>query len=258
MSDTLVTVAMPVYGKPNGMVREAALSILAQDVPLKLVIIDDACPTFDGLPDLDDPRIVRYCLPENRGAYYAQSLALAAAKTPWWTVQDSDDTSAPRRLATMLAAAGDASAVASRSLMQLMDGTTEISPPTQTWQPGQDGPPARVIPHLVRVHHPAHLYRTEVLRTVGIPADMRTSIDTAIISLFWYRHPVAFVDDALYNVRKTEGSLTTSPDTGLGTPHRQRMRKETKARFRAAVENGRPLRGAAPEPGHVRELAALL
>jgi len=249
---------MPVYGKPSWMVREAAESILSQDVPLTLVMGNDADPDFDELPDLRDPHLVRYALPENRGCYYVESLVLAACKTPWWTVHGADDLSLAGRFEKLLDAAEGADAAASPIIMRHQDGTQDVLPPNRPWRRGEPGPPGQIIPHAARMSHPAHLYRTEALREVGIPADLRTSADIAVTSLMWHRYEVAVVDEPLYVARRTPDSLTTSPETGLGTAHRDRMRHEAKTRFRDAVRSRGPMRGAPVDPRCVDELRELL
>ena len=247
---TLLTVAMPVYGKPVWMVREAVESVLADDVDLQLVLVNDNCPVFDGLPDVTDPRVVRYRLPENRGAFYAASLALAAAQTPFWHLHDSDDLTEPGRFAAMLDAIGDASAVATPTVTHNLDGTVKVNQ-VKARKPGHGS--ARWI-----IHSPAHIYRTEALRTVGIPADNKIGTDAAYVALFWHRYPVKVIDGPRYLIRKTEGSLTLSPVTGFGTEQRRRSRLDANQLFYEAAKRGGPLRGEKPDPVHVEELRALL
>lgn len=247
MSDPLVTVAMPSWNTPPEMLLEAVASVLAQDVPLRLVVVNDASPTWTDL-DITDPRLVTFTLAENRGCYYAESLVLAAATTPWWTVHASDDWSDPERFARLLEAAGDRLAVTGPTIYHRAD--------RDDFDPVKPRPLGHgVIGTISR--HPAHLYRVDALREVGIPSDLRGSADTAVVSLFWHRHEVAVVDEAMYHVRKWDGSLTAASATALGTEWRRKQRKERKKRFYAALAGGQ-LAGYAPEPEHVEALRALL
>lgn len=248
MSDALVTVAMPTWNTPADYLRAAVDSVLAQDMPLQLVVVSDASPTWDGLTDYDDPRLIRYALDENRGCYYAESLVLAACKTPWWTVHASDDWSDPGRFSRLLDAVGDRAAVTGPTIYH--QGGRETFDPVKPRPLGHG-----VIGTISR--HPAHLYRVDALREVGIPSDLRGSADTAVVSLFWHRHKVAVVDEAMYHVRKWGGSLTAAPQTALGTEWRRKQRKARKERFYAALAGGQ-LAGYAPEPEHVEALRALL
>src|SRR5690606_2056561 len=239
---------MPSWNTPPWMLREAVASVLAQDVPLRLVVVNDASPTWDGLYDIDDPRLVTFTLDENRGCYYAESLVLAAAKTPWWTVHASDDWSDPGRFARLLEAAGDRLAVTGPTIYHPAD--------RDDFDPVKPRPRGHgVIGTISR--HPAHLYRVDAVREVGIPSDLRGSADTAVVSLFWHRHEVAVVNEAMYHVREWDGSLTAASATALGTEWRRKQRKERKARFYAALTGGQ-LAGYAPEPEHVEALRALL
>ena len=250
--NALVTVAMPTWNTPGWMLREAVDSVLAQDVPLRLVVVNDASPTdpWAALADVDDDRLVRFTLERNRGCYYAESLVLAAARTEYWTVHAADDWSSPGRFKALLANAGSAGAVAS---------------PCAFHRPGE-APRLDPIRGAERGHgklrtvarHPAHLYRTDLLRTVGIPSDLRGSADTAVVSLFWHRYEVATIPQATYHVREWPGSLTRSAATGLGTEWRAQQRAERRRRFEAALATGGRLTGYSPAPAHVRALKAVL
>lgn len=244
-----VTVAMPTWNTPAWMVREAVESVLNQTTPLRLVLVNDASPTWDPLTDITDPRLTRYTLPTNRGVYYCESLVLAACKTEWWTVHASDDWSDPDRFRILLDAVGTADAVTSPTVYHHLDAPDKFDPVRP--RPVGHG----VIGTISR--HPAHLYRAGTLRTIGIPSDLRGSADTAVVSLFWHRHHVTVVDMPLYHVRKWEGSLTAHPSTALGTAWRRKQRQERRRRFNAALKGG-PLKGYAPDPAHVAELRDLL
>lgn len=250
--DSKLTITMPIFGKPLHMVREAAESILADDAPLTLVLVSDACTIYDGLPDLKDPRIVRFTMERNRGTFYIQSLVLQVAKTEWWSVHDADDLSAPARFTKLLAAAQDihSGSVGGSTIHYLNGNVTDFEVRAK---PRGHGSASWII------HFPGHIFRTRALRKVGIPADMRTSVDSAITPLFWHRYQVAVVDEPLYIVRKTKDSLTTSLKTGMGTPWRNEMRAEQARRFQRALREGGRLQGSDKvEPADIRRLARVL
>lgn len=102
-----VSVIVPVY-KAEATLDACVESILAQTMPdFELLLIDDESP--DNCPALcdawaqKDPRI-RALHPKKTGAgpSGARNAGVAAAKAPWLTMVDSDDTVAPELLAMLL------------------------------------------------------------------------------------------------------------------------------------------------------------
>lgn len=250
MSDPVLTVSMPTYRKPMPMVREAVECVLANDAPLRLVIVSDACPLWDGLPDITDERVIRYELPENHGAFHASAVVLHAAKTPFWALHDSDDLTPPGRYDLLLSEIGDADAIVTPVTQHNLDGTV-VDKPVKPVRRGH-GRSRHVA------YSPAHIYRTQLLREVGMPADIRVSLDSSMASLYWHRYSVKVAEGPPYIIRKTEGSLTMNPDTGHGSPYRDAVRRDVRARFREAVRTGAAMRGAKPDLAHVEALRALL
>ncbi|MET0830905.1 MAG: glycosyltransferase, partial [Acidimicrobiia bacterium] len=52
-----VSVVIPTHNRP-GLLCDAVASVLAQDVPVEVIVVDDAStPAVAGLPALDDPRV---------------------------------------------------------------------------------------------------------------------------------------------------------------------------------------------------------
>ena len=102
-----VSVIVPVY-KAEATLDACVESILAQTFPdFELLLIDDESP--DNCPALcdawaqKDPRI-RALHPKKTGAgpSGARNAGVAAARAPWLTMVDSDDTVAPELLAMLL------------------------------------------------------------------------------------------------------------------------------------------------------------
>jgi glycosyltransferase involved in cell wall biosynthesis len=243
---TVLTVAMPTYNTPAHMLTEALDSLLAQTFTgFKVAVINDG-----GTPVTvpDDPRVVLFELEQNRGCYYAESLVLAACKTEWWTVHASDDWSDPHRFQTLLDASEGFEAVTGPTVYHWPDRTVPDPVHPRPVGNGRLGTISR---------HPAHIYRAATLRTIGIPSDLRGSADTAVVSLFWHRHKVNVVDDAMYHVRKWDGSLTAHPATALNTQWRAQQRAERRRRFNRAVDGG-PLHGFAPDQADVQRLRDML
>jgi cellulose synthase/poly-beta-1,6-N-acetylglucosamine synthase-like glycosyltransferase len=242
-----ITVALPTYNTPTHMLTQAVESLLNQTyTDIRVVVVNDGGKPVK-LPT--DPRIVLFEADRNRGCYYSESLVLAACKTEWWTVHASDDWSDPHRFQTLLDASQGVEAVTSPTIYHWPD--RDVHDPVNTREQGHG-----TLGTISR--HPAHIYRAETIRTVGIPSDLRGSADTAVVSLFWHRHPVQVVDDPMYHVRKWDGSLTAHPATALGSDWRKQQRAERRRRFNNALANGGPLHGFAPDQADVKRLRGML
>jgi glycosyltransferase involved in cell wall biosynthesis len=93
-----ISCIIPVF---NGLrdLERAVESVLAQNVDLQVVLVDD-CST-DGSAQWiverarRDARVVAITLPANHGQGYARNLGVAAAEAPYVTFLDQDDEHAP-------------------------------------------------------------------------------------------------------------------------------------------------------------------
>jgi len=97
----LVDVILPAYNGSQ-VIRKAIESALTQDVPLRIIVVDD------GSTD-DSAAIARSYGPEiavisqaNRGVSGARNAGLAAARAPYIALLDQDDVWQPRKLARQL------------------------------------------------------------------------------------------------------------------------------------------------------------
>ena len=94
------------YYRCQQYIRRAVESLLAQTYPeLTVVVVNDGdtlTPPWAPLNHIDDPRLVRFDLPVNRGPYFANALVLHATEAPYFLVQDADDWSEPERVALLL------------------------------------------------------------------------------------------------------------------------------------------------------------
>jgi glycosyltransferase involved in cell wall biosynthesis len=82
-----LSVIIPAFGRAASLLR-AAKSVLSQDVPLELIIVDDGSPDPIDL-EIERTRIVR--LPENQGPAGARNAGVAASRADWIAFLDSDD-----------------------------------------------------------------------------------------------------------------------------------------------------------------------
>lgn len=212
-----VTVSLPYFAcKPY--VRRAVTSILKQTYDhLRLVVINDGDPDLPWpvLDDIDDPRLVRFDLRENRGRYFADAVVLAATADPYFLVQDADDWSEPTRLETLvqLLRRTHADAALSAQIVHMADGRQCLENFSDFDQPLQP-----------RLRHRANhhgLFRTDALRRVGgYDGGFRIGYDTLLVNLLRMTGPVAYSRKPLYHRRQRSGSLTAAPETGLRSRRR--------------------------------------
>lgn len=96
----LISVVLPVFNVRRDWVREAVDSILAIEVPVELVVVDDGSTDqglvddISGLPAAD--RRVRYVRQDNAGVAAARNRGVGLATGRWVTFVDPDDRIRPR------------------------------------------------------------------------------------------------------------------------------------------------------------------
>lgn len=262
-----VTVVIPTYRNPGTLAR-AVESVLAQDYTdlLCLVINDGADPadTWAPLAHLNDPRLVRFDLTENRGRFYAEALALAVCDTPWFHPHDSDDYSNPDRIGNLVKAAEATGAE------YVVAGMTfhETGKDPYPWMPpvvrGRRNPPAgrRVYLHA----NYGTLWATDALRAIGGPhPDFRFGYDTMLGQLAIHRLRWTIAWDHGYHYMRRTDSLSASPETGVHTKPR-RAAWQARERLWAAIHKaptpdlaGHPSMQPHPDTAHslTRDMARL-
>lgn len=214
-SSPLVTVSMPYHGCPD-VVRRAVESILGQSfTDFVLIVVNDAdtdTPPWSQLDDIDDPRLIRFELDENRGRYYADAVTLAACNTEWWAPHDADDWSEPNRLQRLLDMSTSMDVVLGAQIVHGITARRQELEQVQRW----DG--SRRLRHHA---HMAGLWRTEWLRSVGGPhPGYRVGYDTVMTGLPWLAGRVAILKEPLYHRCRRNGSLTTAAATTFGSTTR--------------------------------------
>lgn len=222
MSDPLVTVSMPYYGCPE-TIRRAVLAVLAQTMPdFRLVVVNDgeSAGVWGAIADIEDPRLVRFDLPENRGRYFCDAVVLAATRSEWFAVHDADDAAEPGWLATMLELASHIRPprdwVSTAQSVEAADGTWVTEKPKVS------------IPRATLVHyaHMAGLYRTEWLREVagGVHPAYRVGYDSLLSMIARQFGNGVNIATPLYNRFRRAGSLTDAPETGMRSKYRRQER----------------------------------
>lgn len=221
MSGTVV-VTMAFHGA-HPWVRRAVDSILSQTRPdLLLVLVNDAdpVPPWDLLADIDDPRLVRFDLPENRGRYFADAVIWEALRPALWALQDPDDASEPDRFERMVPLAQEYGAAFAPTLEHPEDMQ---NPPTLMTQRLHE-PPGRVLRH--HVGYGSGVLSGERIAAVGgFHPDLRVGFDTFLVNVAKLIGPWAAIDVPLqHKVRRAHGGLTGSPETGYGSELRRMTR----------------------------------
>jgi glycosyltransferase involved in cell wall biosynthesis len=221
-----VTVSIPHYG-PSTYLRTAVESILSQthrDLTCVVVFDGDrsgAC----AIEDIDDPRLIRHVLAENRGRYFADQVVLEVSRSDYFLVQDSDDwsesTRVERLLAEMLRTGADA-CISDVVHHDQRSGEAQVS--RHSWPHLHDA----IGPRLVHRAGYQGLYRTEILRSIGgWYGGYRIGFDTSVLNfIILAGGRVALVPQPLYHRNIWTGSLTSSPATGWNTPERRRVVNE--------------------------------
>lgn len=170
-----------------------------------------------------DSRVQVYTLPENRGAYFARAVALAATDTEHHGVVDADDWVEPHWLETMLGTG--ASAVQHGSRFVEENGRTTV----EAWQHARRPLATKLL------HYTSHtgVYETERLRQAGgySPA-FRMSYDSLLVSALRLQGDVEIVDEPLYHRRVHSASLTKNPSTRIGSAQREPIRRKLDATYR--------------------------
>ena len=219
-----ITVSMPYYACPATLGRavESVLGQTHRDLTLVVVNDGDRRSPWPLLADIDDDRLVRFDLAENRGRYFADAIVLQAAQTDWFFIHDADDWCNPELLETYLSAALDRRADVVFGAHVVHDDT--LGPPTVQAFTEVLGPvtdePMDVAPHQA-------LFRTELLRAIGGNyGGLRIGYDTLLVNLARLAGRVTHVDAALYHRVARAGSLTSAPDTGFGSRAREQAARQ--------------------------------
>lgn len=212
-----VLVAVPYFGVPD-LINRCVRSILNQtERDIAVVVIGDG---QKPPVTVRDGRLDVYNLPENRGPYFAQQVALTANPFGWYAPVGADDWIEPDHLERLRAVGGEA----------VITGAV--------WFHDRAGN--------VRVHEAGYevgLFATSRLRGIGghNPAE-RIGQDTLLIRLLRETGDLRATHHPTYHRVKRPGSLMTDAATGLGSPARNLMRARNRDVFRESVRLRKPER----------------
>lgn len=232
--DNVVTVSMPYWGCPR-TVRRAVQSILSQRYEdLRLIVVNDgdSPSAWDPLEGIDDARIVRFDMAVNRGRYYADAVVLGASNTGWFAIHDADDWSEPTWLSDLVATATATGSVAAFAPQVIHRGSRSRVEQVHPQLTTRDR-----IKALTQLAHHAGCVRTDSLRAAGgyHPA-YRIGYDTMVVNLVRMIGPCSVTDVPTYHRVSRFGSLTTSRQTGFGSPARAEVRRQLQRMYQTALD----------------------
>lgn len=196
-----VLVSIPTYGVGRELLEKSVRSVLAQTHrDIVCVVVGDG--EEPPLPRITDSRLVVHSYPVNRGAYFAQDVAIWASPAEWYGPVASDDWVDPEHVESMLALGKD---VACGALYY-----------------HNDHYPAGKI---IRKAYEVGLYRTFRYTEIGAhnPAE-RMGQDSLTLRVMRLVGEVGATTHPTYHRYGRAGSLSTHHDTKKGSPAREAMR----------------------------------
>lgn len=206
-----VLVCIP-YWRTPGYVERAVRSVLAQTYrDFVVVVVGDG-----GRPPITwtHPQLVVYSYPENRGAYFAQDVAIWASPHEWYAPVASDDWLDPDHLERLVEANAD---LACGALWSHGESDSFCGPANDAHRACRGT--------LTEKAYEVGIYRTERYREIGAhnPAE-RMGQDTLTLHVMRMVAPVGASVVPTYNRLFRPGSLCTDPATDVRSPARRAMR----------------------------------
>jgi glycosyltransferase involved in cell wall biosynthesis len=195
----VILVCIPTYRVGRDLLEKSVRSVLAQTHrDLACVVVGDG---EEPALSVRDSRLVVYSYPTNRGAYFAQMVALGANPHEWYAPVASDDWVDPDHLERLASHGTDMATGA-------------------VWYHNGSKPPK-----VVRKLYEVGLYRTERMLSVGgyNPAE-RLGQDSLTLKVMRILAPLDATTHPTYHRVQRPGSLCTDPLTKKGSPAREQMR----------------------------------
>lgn len=220
----MLTVSIPTWRTPPDLLERSIRSVLAsEDADLRLVVVVDGDQRMPRLPA--DHRLVVHELATNRGRYFADAVVVGAIGTSpdqSWAPLDSDDWVDPRHYGRMIQALDRSEGVVLSPYWRREPGRrSKLVEPSRRLSTPHDG----TFRHLM--HWCAGIYRTDRVHLAGgVHPGYRVGYDTLFVLLLRMTGPIETLRRPGYHwERRREGSLTTSPETRFGSPHRVEARR---------------------------------
>jgi glycosyltransferase involved in cell wall biosynthesis len=216
-------------------------SLVRQTHPLDgIAVVDDG----SGSPPVAIvrvfPQVTLFAAAENVGPYRISQAVIDRTGYDAYLFQDADDWSAPTRLALLLAEAERTGAeMVGCMAHRLISAEGEVVPLTY---PLDVNAALDVSTTRHAIIHPSSIVsRDLVMRVGGYSTGLRFGADTEFERRAHHVARIVNVPDFAYVVRNREGSLTSSPETGLRSSQRRALTEIQLERSRAnalRVANG--------------------
>jgi hypothetical protein len=218
----VTTLVAMTYYRHAEYVERAVRSVLAQtEHDLQLLVLGDG--EAPPLRHIRDARLEVHTLAANHGTYFGHQVMVMASPHAWYAPVDADDWVEPEHLERMAALGSDA--VAPGAVWFHRGGRARV------WA-GRPGHPA--LYHVGR-------FATARLRGVGGYDPMeRVGQDTLLLRMLRQSGGLtrwAPPDPTYHRVRRP-GTLTTAPETGLGSPERRAARRRNREVYQATAALG--------------------
>jgi glycosyltransferase involved in cell wall biosynthesis len=214
VSEHLVSVILPTFNREN-TIRRAMTSMLNQvDVPLELIVIDDASKdrTIEAIADLlEDPRVRLIQNTTNLGGSGARNRGIAEARGRFLAFQDSDDEWLGGKLSlqlSKLAESDDSHAGNYTAYIRIKNAAAEYMPPAAL---RPDGRP--LFERLIETNHittQALLVRREIVVGLGgFDESLPRFQDWDLVLRIANRWRLTYIDVPTVVVYDTPGNLTS-------------------------------------------------
>lgn len=213
-----VTVSMPAHEAAR-FIGEAIRSVLAQDVQLLLIVIDDGSrdQTANVVREVGDGRVHLVRNAERRGVAFCHNLALDLSRSPFIAHVDADDVIDDGALGRMLAVLRTSPRVGQvyAHYLEINECGEPFGVPfdRQRRQLLAHRPPELDYRRALLVHgmvvNPMRVYRREVFDSVGrFDERLRYAVDYEMALRIADAFDIALVPEFLYRVRIHDRNLT--------------------------------------------------
>lgn len=217
-----VLVSVTYYAPTAPYVERAVRSVLAQSyTDIACVVIGDG----DEPPlSIRDDRLIVHSYPTNRGAYFAQDVAILASPFEWYAPVAADDWVDPDHIERLMAYGRDTCSGGVRY------HNDHYCPGDPDHLRCHGTPVPAGFAHGDRKAYEVGLYRTQRYLEIGAhnPAE-RLGQDSLTLKVMRIVAPVYVSDHMTYNRLGREGSLSTHPSTNRDAPARIAMRQRNRA-----------------------------
>lgn len=218
----LVAVILPHFGCERYL-SDAVSSILQQDLDdLSLLVVDDASSTDIWLNSLKpffvDQRLALYRTSRNVGPYRIKNRLIRKIQSPYIAFQDADDVSHPQRLSRELRALDRSNAHIVGCSFNCISETGVL---IQRRRMVENANLWMKFGKSFVALHPTTIVRREVFETLGgFDGTTHFAADADFFLRAAHLYRIRNVPECLYDYRVRSGSLSISPETGLGSERR--------------------------------------